>query len=184
MGEQGFFHFAGVDVGATADHQVLGTVEQAQVAVGIQATHITGLQPPVANRFGGGLGVTPITGHDQLAAHTNLTHLAHGQFGTRLVANPHLDHGLCVAHRGQAFTPAWVVGVQHIALGQDADGHGAFALTVNLRKVGPDDLQSLFDVRQIHGAAAINDGGQALRPLGQVACRVHQPPHHGGRCKK
>ena len=86
--------------------------------------------------------------------------------------------------RSQPFPVTRVGGVQHITFGQHADGHWAFTLAINLRKVRADDLQCLFDVGQVHGAAAIDDGGQTLRPLRQVARRIHQPPHHGGRCKK
>ena len=184
MGQQHLFDLARVDVGAAADDQVLGAVEQRQVAVVVQPANVAGGQPAATDGAGRGLGVAPVASHDQFAAHTDLAHFADRQSLPLRITHRQFDHRLCMPHRGQALPVTRVAGVKDVAARQHSDRHRAFALAVDLRKVRPDHLQRLLDVGQVHGPTAIDDGGQPLRPPALLARDIDQPVHHGGRGKE
>src|SRR5207247_11011058 len=50
--EQHLLDFARIDVGAAADDDVLGSILEREVAVGIERAEIAGMQPAVAHRAG------------------------------------------------------------------------------------------------------------------------------------
>src|SRR5439155_25244475 len=56
-GGQGVLHLDAVDVLAAAVDDVLGAVDDVDQAVGVDAGPVAGVQPAVAERRGGGLGV-------------------------------------------------------------------------------------------------------------------------------
>jgi hypothetical protein len=52
-----------VDVVAAADDQVLLPVHDVEVAAGVDPGQVTGVEPAVADRLGGGLGALPVALH-------------------------------------------------------------------------------------------------------------------------
>ena len=83
VAQQRLLHLARVDVHPAADDQVLGPVAQREVPVGVEAADVAGVQPAAAQRLGGGLGLVPVAGHDDVAADHHLADLAGGQLAVR-----------------------------------------------------------------------------------------------------
>ena len=74
------FDFAGRDVLATADDEVLLAVDQHDVAVVVEVADVTGPQPAVL-QGGGGLGrLVQVAAHDVRTSRDHLAIVAHGQW--------------------------------------------------------------------------------------------------------
>ena len=68
----------GIDVLAAADDHVLGAVDQDEIAVLVEPTDVTGVQPAVDDGLGGLLGPVQIAAHHVGALDHNLAGLAVG----------------------------------------------------------------------------------------------------------
>ena len=68
--------------------------------------------------------------------------------------------------------------VGDILLGQQRDGHRAFALAVNLREPRPEPVERAQRVLDVHRRAAPHDGADVLRVA--VGRAFDQPLDHGG----
>src|SRR5712692_12097269 len=70
-----FFDLGTVDVLAAGDDHILGAINQEDVALGMHATEIPTVIPPVTEGVGGLLGFIPVALHDIRATHDNLANL-------------------------------------------------------------------------------------------------------------
>ncbi len=84
-----------VDVLATAQHHVLGAVDDVDEPVVVHAGDVAGVQPPVGDGLGGGLGLVQVALDDLGALDPQLAHPADGQ---RLAVGVD-DLGLEARHR-------------------------------------------------------------------------------------
>ena len=73
VGEEGVFDFERRDVFTAGNDDVLLAVDEGDVAGGVDGGHVTGMEPAVAEGFGGGLGLVPIAEHDAVAASYDFT---------------------------------------------------------------------------------------------------------------
>ena len=69
MSQQDAFHFHRRNVFAAADNNILDPVANLRVAIGTDDGRIAGMEPAVAQRFGGRLGIGVIAFHDHVPAH-------------------------------------------------------------------------------------------------------------------
>ncbi len=76
-------HLRGVHVLSTSYDHILDAVDEINVSFFIHGRHVTGVQPPIGERGGGGLFVVPITTGNQITTDDQLTGGAGG-------ASPHL----------------------------------------------------------------------------------------------
>ncbi len=91
MGHQGLLDLGREDVESRHDHQVLGTIDEVQVAVVVRGRHVAGLQPTVLGEHRRrGLGVVEVAGEHVVATHPDLTDVAHEGVAV-LGHEPHLD---------------------------------------------------------------------------------------------
>ena len=88
------------------------------------------------------------------------------------------------AHRGDALGPARVRRVGQVLARQRGDGHGAFALAIDLHELLAHGVDGAAQVVHIHGTAAVDDGLEAVHIGTRAAHVLHQPVHHGGRRKQ
>src|SRR5262249_52451199 len=95
--EQYLLDLARIDVGAAADDDVLGSVLERQIAVGIKGADVPGMQPAVAQRGGGGPRILPIAGHDYVSAAKNLPGFLGGKRTVVGIHYRHLDAGIGAA---------------------------------------------------------------------------------------
>lgn len=184
MQQQHLFHFARVNVGATRNHHILAAVVQGDKTVFIHRAQVAGPQPATSQGLLAGVQVAPIAAHHHIATHQHLAHLAAGHGFAVVVGYAHFNPALGHPHTAQPRVPAWVGGVGQHAAGQGGDGHGRFALAINLDKPLPHHLQRPAHVGRVHGASAVNQG---FEPIGAVACvfqMVHQALDHGRRGKQ
>ena len=98
--QQEFFHFAGVDVFATANDHVLDAPGHPQVAVFIHNAKVAGMQPAIgADGLGRVVGHIVVTLHHIVATAQNFAHLTARQFLAGIgVAHAHLNAGHGAAH--------------------------------------------------------------------------------------
>src|SRR5205823_1697512 len=81
--------------------------------------------------------------------------------------------------RAKPFTPTWVRTVGDIGTRERGDGHRAFTLAVDLHKARPHDGDRRFDIRDVHGTAAIDDRANAVAIRTFDVCPLDEPAHHG-----
>ena len=75
--EQRLFDLGRIDVEAGHDHEVLGPVDEAQLAVVVRDGDVAGAEPSVTGqRTGGGGGVVPVAREDVGAVDPDLTRVA------------------------------------------------------------------------------------------------------------
>ena len=66
-------HFGGVDVLPAGDDHVLDPIDDVDKAVVVRVANVAGVEPPFCvDRFGGGVGSIPVSGHDVGAARADL----------------------------------------------------------------------------------------------------------------
>ncbi len=174
MLEQHLLHFAGIDVGAAADHHVLGAVAQRQIPAVVERAQVAGVQPAARQRLRGRGGVVPIPGHDNVSATDDLADLVRCGPGAVLGQDRDLDAGAGRTDGAQdRVVPALVV-----VATQTRDGHRGLALPVDLGEDRAERGHRLFEALDVHGAAAVDDGAQVRR---RAAAGVHEALHHGRR---
>src|SRR5437868_5270545 len=81
----------------------------------------------------------------------------------RVLEQDLLDAGERPPGGGKPCGPARMRALGSILFRQRGDGHGAFALAVNLRKPRPETVERAQGILDIHGRAARNDGADVLR---------------------
>ena len=67
VGDEAVLDLDAVDVLAAADDHVLLAVGDEEVAVGVDLADVAGVEPAVADRLGGRLGLAPVAGHERRA---------------------------------------------------------------------------------------------------------------------
>ena len=176
VGVEGLLDLGAVHVLAAGDDHVLRAVEQEQVAVVVEAAHVAGPVPAVAQHRRGLLRLVPVAGHDVRALHGHLTGLTVGQRSAVGAA----DHDLDAHHRltGRAAP----VAVDEPLLVAEA-GHQRRRLggAVEVHELGgrerlgrpPDHLRG--DRRPTVGERA-----QRLDPAGPVELLLDHRRHHRG----
>ncbi|GHF08262.1 hypothetical protein GCM10018772_36680 [Streptomyces fumanus] len=152
---QHLLHLAGVDVLPGADDEFLEPSGDGQVAGAVADREVAGVEPAVAQRLGGGVGLLVVAGHDVRAAHP---HLALGAVG-HVEAGTVVDDPQREARHGQA------AGAFDAGAGRPVDGDGAGGLG---GAVGVDEgrVEGLLGRAAQRGA---EDGA------------AHQPDPHRGR---
>src|SRR6185295_6074780 len=77
------------------DDHVLLAVDQSDKALGVNAAHVSGVEPAAAKRLGRRLGQTPVAGEDVPPADDELAHLVGGYVAVVLVddASLHMKQG-------------------------------------------------------------------------------------------
>ncbi len=125
------------------------------------------MQPPVANRIGGRIGLFPVARHHDVAAHDDLADLAGRKSGPVAVDDSDLDVGPGHADALDTFAPAWVIAVGVIGLRQRGDRHRRLALAVDLGEARSEDLERVGEIGQVHRCPAVDDRLQA----GEVGVR-------------
>ena len=86
------FHLGRVDVEPRHDHEVLGAVDEIEVAVVVDGRHVAGLQPTVLGEDGVGcIGVLVVAGEDVVAAHPDLAGVTDQGVTAGLAHEPDLD---------------------------------------------------------------------------------------------
>ena len=179
MLEQHLLDLARIDVGATADDDVLGSVLERQVPVGIEAADIPRMQPSVAQSGGGGLRILPISRHHHISATDNFTCFSNRQRAVLAIHDGHLDAGIRAASGGESCLPARMIAVRDVLFRERSDRHRALALPVDLNKPRAETVERAQRILDIHGRAAPDDGANVLRVA--VARRIDQPLDHGRR---
>jgi hypothetical protein len=139
------------------------------------------MQPAAAQRGGGGLFVGPVACHHRFAAHHHLARFPGGHGPVLGIHHAHFHAGMRHAHRGDALGPARVGGVGQMRACQGGDGHGALALAVDLHELLAQGVQRAAQVLHVHGAAAVDDGLEAVRGGARAPHVLHQAMHHGRR---
>ena len=153
---------------------------QREVALVVEAADVAGVQPAAAQGLGGGLGLVPVAGHDDVAADDDLADLADRKLAVGVVDDADLDVGAGDADALHAVAPAGMVPVGVVGLGQGGDRHRRLALPVDLGQARPEHGQGVLQVGQVHRCAAVDDRLQ-VGEVGVGDRRVAgQPLHHGG----
>src|SRR5262245_25054920 len=67
-----FLELSRVDVGTTGDYHVLLAIRDVQVAVFVKMTHVSGMEPAVAERLRRRVGVVPVTLHHEVTPYDDL----------------------------------------------------------------------------------------------------------------
>ena len=152
----------GVHVVPTADVHLLEPADDAQVAAGVSAREVAGVQPSVrVEDRSGEVGVAPVPGHDHRRSHDDLADLAHGHPAAGLVDDPHLDVALVAQPPGDVARP----------VGERVD----------------DDVGALWRVEHLHGQVRAARG-RVRQILGRrilttfaipsrAACALRHEPH-------
>ncbi len=144
--------------------QILGPVVQREEALGVEAADVAGVQPPAAQRLGGGLRLVPVAGHHHVATHDDLAGLAGRERVVGIVDDAHLDVGARHADAVHVLTPPRIAAVGVVGLGQRGDGHRRLALPVDLGEARPEQVERVLQVGEVHRRAAVDDRLQ----VGQV----------------
>src|SRR5262249_8303652 len=90
-----FFDLGAIDILAAGDNHILGTINQENVALGIHATEIAAVIPPMTESVGSLLGFMPVALHDMRAAHDHFANLVRWQ----VVATGVDDSDINASHR-------------------------------------------------------------------------------------
>src|ERR1700730_16463563 len=87
---QRVLHLARVHVVSATDYQIFLAVDDVVETIAIDATDVTGAQPPILDSRLGRVGQVPIALHDIVAADLNFAGSAHGHVAAVLVDYPYL----------------------------------------------------------------------------------------------
>ena len=181
MFQQHLLDLARIDVRAAGNHQILGPVHQRQIPIRVEPSDITGMQPTAPQGFRRGLRIVPVFLHHTVAADQDFPGLAHRN-GV-VVGIRHADLGI---REGQSDRPQTlqIARLRRIRDGltfQTGDGHGAFALTVDLDQARTQLRQRGLRVFDIHRSAAIDQRPQITGRAGPAM--PGQAIDHG-RCRE
>ena len=181
MPEQHLLDFARIDVGAAADDDVLGSILEREVAVGIERAEIAGMQPAVAQRGGGRLRILPIARHHHVPATENFSRLSGWQRAVVAIRHDHLDTSKRPAGGGEPRLPTRMGALADVLLGEGGNGHRAFALAINLGQPRSETIECVQRILDIHRRAAPDDRSNIGRVA--LAARLNEPLDHG-RCRE
>src|SRR5262245_4531180 len=156
-----FLDLTRVDVCTTGDDHVLLAIRDVQVAIFVKMTHVAGMEPAVAERLRGRVGVVPVTLHHEVATYDDLPRRSRRNITVHVVDHPDLDPGGLASSRAEAAPPDWIIAGEMIALGQDRADHWRLALSKDLAKDRPERPHRLLLLIDVHRGAAIENGMEA-----------------------
>src|SRR5439155_8630948 len=162
MSQQRFLNLAWIDIRATADDEIPGTILEGQEAGCIDGAEIAGMQPSSGQRFCGRVWIAPIALHHGRTAHQHFADFSRWQCTIELIANLYVDPGLCDPDRADARV---IVAGDRFGKRQAIhrrDRHRRLALPVNLRKTRPKRSERRLAVFDIHWAATVHDALESL----------------------
>ena len=182
---EGVFHFDGGDVLATGDDDVLQTVLDLHVAVGVADSKVAGVEPAAGKGLGSRLRIFQVALHHGVAAHEDLANglavLRHRLEGVRVGYHDAFECGVAHALVGLEFCPLFQRQLIPLAV-PGTDRHRAIDLG---QAVGVGDLDThVLDCADDlgrrrgtgnHGLDRVIDGG-----LGRIRHAGQGVQHNGG----
>ena len=178
MTQQHLLDLARVDVRPARDDELLAAVDERQVAVPVDPTQVSRVQPAARERPGGGLRIVQVPRHHDLPAHRDLADLARPERPVVGVEHRELDTRLRPTDRRQPSEQLLVARTGVLRRGQHRDRHRRLSLAVDLGQARPEPVERAQAVRDVHRPAAVDHGLQPRRVATQA---VDQPHHHRRR---
>ena len=157
MLQQDLFNFTRINIHATTDNEIFGTITQREEPIFIKTPHIASVQPTSAKSFCTRLGLIPIIRHHNVSANDDFANFSHWNFLVILIDDTDLHICTRKPNTLHLLPPTRVCSIGMILFRQTRDRHRSFTLTINLGKTWTKDSEGFLEVGKIHRSATIND---------------------------